>query len=87
MAGRGTIVEVTDGDGEMRSVVRMPYRFSDASSGPVRGVPETGEHTKDVLREWTGIADLPGRACPAAVSPPAPLSGGLLSLTRSWLRP
>jgi len=33
-------------------VVRMPYRFSDALSGPVRGGPETGEHTADVLREW-----------------------------------
>jgi CoA:oxalate CoA-transferase len=59
LAGRGTIVEVTDSDGERRSVVRMPYRFSDAVSGPVRGVPETGEHTTDVLREWTGRADLP----------------------------
>ena len=51
----------TDGDGEKRSVVRMPYRFSDAASGPVRGVPEPGEHTEDVLRDWTGRADLPGR--------------------------
>jgi crotonobetainyl-CoA:carnitine CoA-transferase CaiB-like acyl-CoA transferase len=31
----------------------MPYRFSDAVSGPVRGVPEPGEHTDDVLRDWT----------------------------------
>ena len=54
VAGRDTIVEVTDGDGEKRSVVRMPYRFSDAASGPVRGVPEPGEHTDDVLRDWTG---------------------------------
>jgi len=53
VSGRGTIVEVTDGDGERRSVVRMPYRFSGAASGPVRGVPETGEHTDDVLRDWT----------------------------------
>jgi len=52
VAGRGTIVEVTDGDGGRRSVVRMPYRFSDAASGPARGVPETGEHTGEVLREW-----------------------------------
>jgi len=42
----------TDGDGGRRSVVRMPYRFSGAASGPVRGVPETGEHTGEVLREW-----------------------------------
>ena len=59
VAGRGTIIEVTDGDGERRSVVRMPYRFSDAASGPARGVPEPGEHTGDVLREWTGRAELP----------------------------
>jgi crotonobetainyl-CoA:carnitine CoA-transferase CaiB-like acyl-CoA transferase len=42
---------------EPRPVVRMPYRFSNAGSGPVRGVPETGEHTKDVLAEWAGHAD------------------------------
>ena len=71
LAGRGTIVEVTDSDGERRSVVRMPYRFSDAESGPVRGVPETGEHTTDVLREWTGRADLP-RVRRVDTSPPYP---------------
>jgi len=52
-AGRGAIVEVTDSDGERRPVVRMPYRFSAAASGPARGVPATGEHTKDVFEEWT----------------------------------
>ena len=57
VAARGTIVTVTDSDGEPRPVVRMPYRFSNAGSGPVRGVPETGEHTEDVLAEWTGRAD------------------------------
>jgi crotonobetainyl-CoA:carnitine CoA-transferase CaiB-like acyl-CoA transferase len=59
VAGRGTIIEVTDSDGESRSVARMPYRFSDAASGPPRGVPEAGEDTADVLREWTGRAELP----------------------------
>jgi predicted dithiol-disulfide oxidoreductase (DUF899 family) len=59
LAGRDTVVEVTDGDGEKRPVARMPYRFSDAASGPVRGVPEPGEHTDDVLRDWTGHPDLP----------------------------
>jgi crotonobetainyl-CoA:carnitine CoA-transferase CaiB-like acyl-CoA transferase len=59
LAERGTVVEVTDSDGERRSVIRMPHRFSDAISGPVRGVPETGEHTADVLRDWTGRAALP----------------------------
>jgi crotonobetainyl-CoA:carnitine CoA-transferase CaiB-like acyl-CoA transferase len=57
--GRGTIVEVTDGDGEPRSVIRMPYRFSGASSGPPRGVPEPGEHTEAVLRDWTSGTGLP----------------------------
>jgi len=38
--------------------VRMPYRFSDAASGPVRGVPEPGEHTDAILRDWTGHPDL-----------------------------
>jgi CoA:oxalate CoA-transferase len=57
VAGRGTIVEITDGDGEKRSVVRMPYWFSDATSGPVRGVPEPGEHTDDILRDWTPRVD------------------------------
>ena len=60
IAGRGTIIEVTDSDGEQRSVVRMPYRFSAAESGPARGVPETGEHTSDVLAEWTGRTELLG---------------------------
>ena len=62
IGGRGTIVEVTDTDGGQRSVVRMPYRFSDAASGPARGVPETGEDTADVLAEWTGRTELPARA-------------------------
>jgi CoA:oxalate CoA-transferase len=59
VAGRGTVVEVTDSDGERRSVARMPYRFSAAASGPARGVPEAGEDTADVLREWTGRTELP----------------------------
>src|SRR5690242_17592677 len=42
VAGRGPIAEVTDGAGGRRSVARMPYRFSGASSGPPRGVPEPG---------------------------------------------
>jgi crotonobetainyl-CoA:carnitine CoA-transferase CaiB-like acyl-CoA transferase len=46
VAARGTIVTVTDSDGEPRPVVRMPHRFSNAGSGPVRGVPETGETPK-----------------------------------------
>jgi crotonobetainyl-CoA:carnitine CoA-transferase CaiB-like acyl-CoA transferase/predicted dithiol-disulfide oxidoreductase (DUF899 family) len=59
VAGRGTVVEVTDGDGEKRPVARMPYRFSDAASGPVRGVPEPGEHTNAILRDWTRRPKVP----------------------------
>jgi hypothetical protein len=73
LARRDAIVEVTDGDGEKRSVVRMPYRFSDATSGPVRGVPEPGEHTEDILRDWTSPPDLPSPAdLPAAPIYPGP---------------
>jgi hypothetical protein len=77
VAGRGIIVEVTDGDGEKRSVVRMPYRFSAAASGPVRGVPEPGEHTDDILRDWTRHGQLPGHpACPAPGVPSAAHGAG-----------
>ena len=77
VAGRDTIVEVTDGDGEKRSVVRMPYRFSDAASGPVRGVPEPGgsAHQPDPAgspaptgapcRPRTAPADAPAPTAPA----------------------
>jgi hypothetical protein len=90
VAGRDTIVEVTDGDGEKRSVARMPYRFSAAASGPVRGVPEPGEHTDAVLRDWTPGADLPrprASASPAHAPQPHPAMpsaspGHALRLTR-----
>ena len=72
MAGRDTVVEVTDGDGEKRSVARMPYRFSDAASGPVRGVPEPGEHTDAVLRDWTRRTGLP-----PARTVPTPLANAM----------
>ena len=74
VAGRDTVVEVTDGDGEKRSVVRMPYRFSDAASGPVRGVPEPGEHTDAVLRDWTTLADLPRPRGSPPADLPAPFA-------------
>jgi CoA:oxalate CoA-transferase len=64
IAGRGTIVEVAEGEGGRRSVVRMPYRFSDAETGPVRGAPATGEHTRAVLAEWTGLTGRAGRIEP-----------------------
>ncbi|MFI6093619.1 CaiB/BaiF CoA transferase family protein [Streptomyces sp. NPDC051218] len=49
---RGVVATVTDSDGCDRQVVRMPYRFSAATSGPARGVPASGEHTQEVLAEW-----------------------------------
>jgi CoA:oxalate CoA-transferase len=62
VADRGTIVEVAEGDGGRRSVVRMPYRFSGAGAGPLSGAPATGEHTRDVLAEWTRSAERTGLA-------------------------
>ncbi len=81
LAERGTVVEVTDSDGERRSVIRMPYRFSDAIAGPVRGVPETGEHTADVLRDWTGRADLQ----PPGLTDAGPHSHGTLPDARPFV--
>ncbi len=53
VTGRGLIGTVTDSDGHVRRVVRMPYRFSGAGSGPARGVPVTGEDSADAIRdEW-----------------------------------
>jgi crotonobetainyl-CoA:carnitine CoA-transferase CaiB-like acyl-CoA transferase len=33
-------------------VIRSPYLFSDAQSGPRAGAPFRGEHNHAVLREW-----------------------------------
>jgi hypothetical protein len=59
-AGRNLVIAVPDTgvpdtDGEARRVIRMPYEFSDAVSGPRRGVPRTGEDSAaEILDEWTG---------------------------------
>jgi CoA:oxalate CoA-transferase len=59
-AGRNLVIAVpdtgvADTDGEARRVIRMPYEFSDAVSGPRRGVPRTGEDSAaEILDEWTG---------------------------------
>jgi len=45
-----------DGPGT-RAIVRMPYNFSAATSGPTRGAATTGQDTDDVLREWIGLGD------------------------------
>ncbi|MHA6758276.1 CoA transferase [Streptacidiphilus sp. PAMC 29251] len=51
---RQIAVEVDDGVGGARRVVRTPYRFSAADSGPRGGAPLTGEHTVEVLDRWLG---------------------------------
>ena len=55
-ASRGNLVLAVPGaDGEQRRVIRMPYEFSDAVSGPRRGVPRAGQDSKaEILNEWTG---------------------------------
>ncbi|MDT3445616.1 MULTISPECIES: CaiB/BaiF CoA-transferase family protein [unclassified Pseudofrankia] len=52
---RGIAVPVDDRRGGTRPVVRMPYRFSDAASGPRAGAAFVGEHTEEVLVEWLGL--------------------------------
>jgi CoA:oxalate CoA-transferase len=54
-ADRDLVIAVPGADGEARRVIRMPYEFSDALSGPRRGVPRAGEDTAaEILNEWTG---------------------------------
>ena len=53
---RGLAAEVDDRGGAHRRVVQSPYRFSEADSG-VRGGPAyLGEHNREVLSEWAGLA-------------------------------
>jgi len=59
-AGRNLVIAVPDTgvpdpDGEARRVIRMPYEFSDAVSGPRRGIPRVGEDSAaEILGEWAG---------------------------------
>jgi CoA:oxalate CoA-transferase len=58
VASRGLVTTVTDDDGHQRRVIRMPYTFSDAESGPARGVPTVGADDPDQIRtDWAGRAD------------------------------
>jgi len=52
LQARGAIVQVDDRAGSTRPVIRSPYLFSDAQSGPQAGAPFRGEHNHAVLREW-----------------------------------
>lgn len=48
------VTNVDDHDGGVRGVVRMPYRFSEATSD-VRGpAPRRGEHNAEILADWLG---------------------------------
>lgn len=54
-SGRNLVLEVPAADGQQRRVIRMPYEFSDALSGPRRGIPRAGQDSAaEILNEWTG---------------------------------
>jgi CoA:oxalate CoA-transferase len=60
---REVVAQVDDRAGGTRPVIRMPYRFSAASSEPAGGPAYVGEHNADVLGRWLGrtpeqVADL-----------------------------
>jgi CoA:oxalate CoA-transferase len=52
LSARGSIVEVEDGTGGTRRVIRSPYRFSNASSGIPGPARHVGENTIEVLGDW-----------------------------------
>lgn len=53
---RGTIAQVDDRAGGTRPIPQSPYRFSAARSGVRGGAPHRGEHNREVLGEWLGLA-------------------------------
>ena len=50
------VAQVADGEGGHRGVIKMPYRFSGAECDVRRAAPMRGEHNRDVLQEWLGMA-------------------------------
>ena len=56
LKARGAIVEVDDRAGGTRPIPQSPYRFSAALSGVRSGAPHRGEHNREVLGEWLGLA-------------------------------
>ncbi|MFV0257307.1 MAG: CaiB/BaiF CoA transferase family protein [Acidimicrobiales bacterium] len=55
LAHRGTLVELDDRAGGTRQVIRSPYRFSGAESGPRGPAPHRGEHNHEVMRDWLDL--------------------------------
>ncbi len=62
VTARRVVAQVDDGAGGTRPVIRMPYRFSAARSGPQRGAARVGQHNAEVLSEWLSLdgAELAG---------------------------
>ena len=56
LKARGAIVEIDDRAGGTRPIPQSPYRFSAALSGVRGGAPHRGEHNREVLGEWLGLA-------------------------------
>jgi len=71
---RGLLVELDDGRGGTRPVVRAPFYF-DGETCPIRRpAPQRGQHNAEVLRELPGFDDARIRALgrsAALVAPPA----------------
>ena len=55
----GTIVDVTDDDGNARRTVQSPYRFSKSKSGidSNAATAKRGEHNVTALKSWLGLTD------------------------------
>ncbi|WP_422342893.1 CaiB/BaiF CoA transferase family protein [Parasphingorhabdus sp.] len=55
----GTIVDVTDDDGNARRTVQSPYRFSKSKSGidSSAKTAKRGEHNVTALQNWLGLTD------------------------------
>ena len=54
---RGTVAEIDDRAGGTRPIAQTPYRFSHAEAG-VRGpAPHRGEHNREAIMEWLGVAE------------------------------
>ena len=54
---RGTVAEIDDRAGGTRPIAQTPYRFSHAEAG-VRGpAPHRGEHNREAIMDWLGVAE------------------------------